>query len=686
MNGNRSQSASGGGAPGHPRAPKGPAATSGGVDTLLTRHGRALGTGEEARFLLVKGPDGAVRADPVNPAAPRETFPLVGKFSESVVRPDFHRATWRTARLFQQDIPRAEDDSDEEGPAARQNQPRKRWRARNQREAGRQWVLQEQVEFLESMMAKRQQQKQRNAGGGAGGGGTQPRDGSNGSATSSMYVGLPEHNPSQYILLETVGKTDGSNAATAMDGSNDDDDDSASQDDPPTIQVTMLPTPFATISFSQPKASNTLSMSEAEQAIQDQRGKMTRFMMHDQQRIFQGQAPIHRSRTRLLGKLLPEEAADIDPATGKIKRVSTAKRRRDGEDEDDDDIMSDLAFRNRKGNGRARKELLNSFGDAGVKVDADGVLGGTNDAVFGQRGQTFGRFQADKSAAAADGAARGGDGDDGGGGDLRGIGDGGAETTKGNDGLAMADDFYQRDVQAEYEELDYDANEQFDDDDVDVGETEVVVENNTMNEDDDDEDLDDDVEGARVLGAEGLASLAGFKLMLAKAKGEITPEQAAELADKSKRQAEEMDKRQDESDRKKDDGSGDHLAKIMEAAEKARRDAEEKSAAAAAVLGGGGDGGGGDGKARASSSLDNGPEYDENGARIINLQAVRREIWLNHGKIATKRLAKIFNVGKKSPPDRQVKLKEAIRELCTMETDPLGGNVLVLKQHYSNLK
>lgn len=660
--------------------------TSGGVDTLLTKHGRSIGTGEEVRFLLVKGPDRAIRADPVNPSAPKEAFPLVGKFSESVVRPDFHSVTWRTARLFQQDVPKAEDDSDEEVPSSsstkQQQQPKKRWRARNQKEVGRQWILQEQVEFLESMMAKRQQQKQRTAGGG--GGGNQPLDGTtNGNGTSSKYVGLPEHNPSQYILLETVGTVNGRNTTAAED-----DDDLNSQNDPPTIQVTVLPTPFATISFSQPKATNTLSMSEAEQAIQDQRGKMTRFMMHDQKRIFQGQAPIHQSRTRLLGKLLPEGATDIDPVTGKIKKVSTAKRRRDGdEDDDDDDIMSDLAFRNRRGNGsRARKELLNSFGDAGMKVDADGVLGGTNDAIFGQRGQSFGRFQADQSAAGGDGTIRGGDGDDGGGDDLGGIGTGGAaESTKGNDGLAMADDFYQRDVQAEYEELDYDANEQFDDDDVDVGETEVIVDDTNVHEEDDDDDLEDDVDGARISGAEGLASLAGFKLMLAKAKGEITPEQAAELADKSKRQAEEMDKRQAESDRKKDDGSGDHLAKIMEAAEKARRDAEEKSAAAGGGVSAGA-AAGGDGKARASSSLDDGPEYDENGARIINLQAVRREIWLNHGRITTKRLAKIFNVGRKSPQDRQLKLKEAIRELCTMETDPLGGNVLVLKQHYSNLK
>lgn len=645
---------------------------------------------------MVKGPDGRTdpnvgRVDPVHPSAPKEAaFPLVARFSESVVTPDFVGSSggggmllptppWGTARLYQQDVPKAEDDSDEEGgaSASQQQQPvRKRWRARNQREVGRQWILQEQVEFLESMMAKRQQRKA-----GVGGGTDQPHEGSNGgSSTSSKYVGLPEHNPSQYILLETVG-TEGGNDA-AMDEGDDGEDDT-----PPSIQVTVLPSPFGTIAFSQPKATNTLSMSMAEQAIQDQRGKMTRFMMHDQQRIFQGQDPIHRSRTRLLGKLMPEEAADIDPATGKVKRAAARRRRAGGEDDDEDDIMSDLAYRNRGGNNaRARKELLNSFGDAGTKVDADGVLGGTNDAVFGQRGQRFGRFQADRAASAGDGPARDGDEAGGGGEDAGGGGAvaAAAESNRGNDGLAMADDFYQRDVQAEYEELDYDANEQFDDDDVDVGETDVAIDDGGVNDDDDDDDdLDDDADGERPSGAEGLASLAGFKLMLAKAKGEITPEQAAEMADKNKRQAEEMDKRQAESDRTKDDGPGNHLAKIMEAAEKARRDAEEKSAVAATGGAAGGTAaGGGEAKAKTSSSVDSGPEYDENGARIINLQAVRREIWLNHGRITTKRLTKVFNVGKKSPPDRQAKFKEAIRELCTMETDPLVGNVLVLKQHY----
>jgi len=341
---------------------------------------------------------------------------------------------------------------------------------------------------------------------------------------------------------------------------------------------------------------------------------------------------------------------------------------------DEDDVMGDLTFRNRssKSSAKARQELLNSFGD-NMRVDADGVMGGANDAIFGQRGQRFGNFTATRDEGKKDGGASGA----------------GASKVAGNDGNAMADDFYQRDVKAEYEELDYDANEQFDDDDVDVGETDVVMGDSNFKtiEEDDDDDLEDGVHGERPTGAEGLASLAGFRLMLAKARGEITPEQLAELADKNKRQAEEEDKIQAENDKKTEDGdsSSDHLAKIMEAAEKARIEAESKRAAAAAAAANNDDGSGDNG-ANGSKQPRNPQammEVDENGQRLVTLEAVRHEIWLTRGRIPMKRLMKIFDVKKKSSQDRQTKFKEVVRELCTIETDPIGGRMLVLKQHYS---
>ncbi|OEU15824.1 hypothetical protein FRACYDRAFT_209258 [Fragilariopsis cylindrus CCMP1102] len=595
-----------------------------GIDALLTSQGRDLKPGEEIRFVLIKGPSSSrtLTPDPVNPNAPKEAFPIVAKFSESVVTPEFGDNPWSEARLYQRDVPKATDDSDDEADdtQGQLSQPKKRWRARKQ-VPRRQWVLQEQVEFLENMMVKR-------AGTGKEGGNETENP------TSSVYEGLPERNSSHFILLET---NDNSNDANAK-GKN-------------TIQVTVLPSPHAHIAFSQPKAIKAMTMSEAEQAIDDQRNKTSRFMMHDQQRIFQGQAPIHRSRTRLLGKLMA--GADGDD-----------------EDGDEDDVMSDLTFRNKssKGSAKARQELLNSFGDD-MRVDADGVLGGGNDSIFGQRGQKFGHFSAGK---------------DDNGKDKKDDTAAGPNKSSGNDGNAMADDFYKRDVQAEYEELDYDANEQFDDDDVDVGETDVHIADSNFGgiDDDEDDDLEDDALGERPTGAEGLASLAGFRLMLAKARGEITPEQLAELADKNKRQAEEGDKLQAENDRKNEDSSGgDHLAKIMEAAERARMEAESKMAS---VSSNGEDGGDNSGNvASKSKKKKNVVEVDENGQRLVTLEAVRHEIWLTRGKIPMKRLMKIFDVKKKSSADRQTKFKEAVRELCIIQTDPIGGRMLVLKQHYS---
>ena len=80
-----------------------------GIDLLLQRKGKVLQTGQKISFTLIKGPsinrEGI--ADPVNPPAPKEYFPLVAKFPESVVRPDFTKSQWSDARLYQQDVPKA---------------------------------------------------------------------------------------------------------------------------------------------------------------------------------------------------------------------------------------------------------------------------------------------------------------------------------------------------------------------------------------------------------------------------------------------------------------------------------------------------------------------------------------------------------------------------------------------------
>jgi hypothetical protein len=72
-----------------------------GIDALLMSHGKALAVGQEIRFALVKGPSGLETHDICNPKAPPEAFPVVAKFPESVVKPNFGKFK----RFYQQDIP-----------------------------------------------------------------------------------------------------------------------------------------------------------------------------------------------------------------------------------------------------------------------------------------------------------------------------------------------------------------------------------------------------------------------------------------------------------------------------------------------------------------------------------------------------------------------------------------------------
>jgi hypothetical protein len=77
-----------------------------GIDVLLSQRGKSIKPGEEIRFTLVKGKSGSMCADPVQSKAPPETFPLMAKFPESVVKPDFSSHQWSKARLYQQDAPK----------------------------------------------------------------------------------------------------------------------------------------------------------------------------------------------------------------------------------------------------------------------------------------------------------------------------------------------------------------------------------------------------------------------------------------------------------------------------------------------------------------------------------------------------------------------------------------------------
>ena len=399
---------------------------------------------------------------------------------------------------------------------------------------------------------------------------------------SSRYEGFPEHNPSHYAVL-----------SASADGA---------------IQVTTLSTLHAATTFSQPMSRNSMSLTEAEQAISDQRTHMSRYMMHK------------KSKGRLMGKLQMGE-------------------------EEEDDIMADLAFKNRRGAGSsARRELLSDMADEEVKVDDDGVLGGTNDAEFGGR-RHFGQLRKDnhgnKNAAGKVG--------------------GGAV---GNDGLAMADDFYQRDVVAEYEDLDYDANEQFEDDDVDMGEKEEHLNSNTgfaEPDTDEDDEVYDDSEG----GAEGLATVAGFKKMLAKARGETADALEAPDDKEGKKDGSRPSSPQTAPVAKKEATVNDPLASVFAGAEKVAQSANKEPSTK-------------------KPKKDTGVQLDKQGRRVLTLEAVQKEIWLNHGSIEVNRLAKTFGV-KKKDKERYKDFLEIVKTLCTFEKDEMGKPILVLKQHYKKM-
>ena len=131
--------------------------------------------------------------------------------------------------------------------------------------------------------------------------------------------------------------------------------------------------------------------------------------------------------------------------------------------------------------------MLTGIGDADVKIDADGILGGANDSEFGGK-RRFGRMGGMKEEGkTANKTSKEG---------------GGGKRDVAADASAMQDDFYQRDVGAEYDELDYDPNEQFDDDDVDVGAEEVLMDDgggfaadiDDSGSDDDDDEVGVDLE------------------------------------------------------------------------------------------------------------------------------------------------------------------------------------------------
>eukprot|EP00986_Skeletonema_menzelii_P021094 scaffold33177_cov148-Skeletonema_menzelii.AAC.1 len=537
-------------------------------------------------------------------------FPRVAKFPETVTKPNFYTGGLKDGRMYEEEVPLAKDESDEDestsyrSPEDGSGPPKKkkrRWRRHDARP--RRWVLQEKTEFFEKIAAKRRKQKQGLAG--------DNTDDEGGNKLSNQYHGVAESNASKYVMLTVEPSSAVADASMPTP-------QTVSSHVVATEQITIQPI-FGFHTFSQPYKTASLSMEDAEAAIEKQRNTVTRYMMHGKQSSdkdetaaaivgsgVRGPAPKALSRARLLGKLATNDNVD-----------------------DGDDVMGDIKFETKRGGGGARKELLSSMADEGLTMDDDGVIGGANDTEFGGK-RRFGRAAVAKAAEVSAGKK------------------GGAGAATGFEAGAMEEGFYQRDVSAEYEALDYDANEQFDDDDVNIGEDEVVDDGGGFGGDFDsgddlmsDDDSDDDV---------GIATAAGLKALLAKARGESPVNEVA-------------------------DGTAPDATAVSQSSNISEEN--EKNAATAEQSNGTNPPAAAKPVAKEAVGVEIGPD----GKRKITLESVRREIWLNSGSIKTTKLMKKFDVTKEFPA-RQAVFKKIVFELCTMKKDA-DGNKLVLKQHYS---
>jgi hypothetical protein len=440
-----------------------------------------------------------------------------------------------------------------------------------------------------------------------------------GNKLSNQYHGVVESNASKYVMLSVLPSSSSAASIPTPPPQTGSSNVVASE------QITIQPI-FGFHTFSQPYKTASLSMEDAEAAIEKQRNTVTRYMMHGKLSSDKNEAAAAIASGVRGGRRM-------GPAPKALSRARLLGKLAGGDDEDD--VMGDIKFETRRGGGRARKELISSMADEGTTMDDDGVLGGANDVEFGGK-RRFGRAAVEKSAEASSADKKGG----------------GAAAT-GFEAGAMEEGFYQRDVSAEYEALDYDANEQFDDDDVNLGEDEIMDDGGGFAGDFDSEDdlMSEDEASDDGL---GMATTAGLKAMLAKARGESPVNEVADGAAPEAIAASQSSNVIEDNTKKPagvEQSNGTSASKPQPAA--------TKPIAKEAV----------------------GVEIGADGMRKITLESVRREIWLNSGSIKTTKLMKKFDVTKEFPA-RQAVFKKIVMELCTMKKDA-DGNKLVLKQHYS---
>ena len=621
------------------------------INAVLTRLGKNLAPGETITFTLVKGPS-TVSSDPISTTdkrTPALSFPRMAKFIDTVVKPDFQQR-FQNGRLYEENVPTAKDDSedetsehkeayelmvkDDEGniiPKSNPGKKKKRWRRYDP--PRRHWVLCDEDEY---------QAKLRNP----------SKHFPKGS--SHRYEGVPEYNTSNYILLNLENNNHNSQ----------------------NLQLNVQ-TVHGFHSFSQPARIENVSLQQVEQKLSSQRALFKKQLL--------------QSKRMLASQNDPTSATTDAAAHSKMSQMKLRKARlfqkllksSNSADDDHNDVMSDLSFKNRETSTvgiKARQELLSDMADEDVLVDGDGVLGGANDSEFGGGGR-FGSFrgggnrnknaqqQAKKKASAAEVDKHSG--------------------SANLYGSIMADDFYTRDVSAEYEDLDYDPNEQFDDDDQDMGQGEIsIIDQGGFVGDGSDNEEDEGDDDADSTGG-GLATKAGYKAFMAKARGETVGDENLQninaatgmpaMPSTIKKLDPSNPNTTSASEKESKKPPGPNIAPKPIVPDTTKPTIPDTTSASPPSK-----------KQKQfhnkdSSSSGTGVALDASGQRIINIDTVRKEIWLHNQQISLKKLGKIFGVSSKSK-DRVAAFKACIKELCNVIDDPVEGQKICrLKQHYSNM-
>ena len=619
------------------------------INAVLTRLGKNLAPGETITFTLVKGPS-SVSSDPVSTTdkrTPALAFPRIAKFIDTVVKPDFENR-FRNGRLFEENVPTAKDDSDDENEnemmimkdddgniiPKNPNKKKKRWRRYDA--PRRHWVLCEEEEYQAKIHSQANEF---------------PRGG------SYRYEGVPEYNNSNYVLL-SLRDNHYINSGLQLN----------------------VQTVHGFHSFSQPTRMANVTMQQVEQEITAKRAVFKKHIMQSKKLIVSQNSAAAASRMQ----------SSLHPS--KIRKARLFQKLAKGSgvgDDDDNDVMGDLAFRNKETSTmgiKAREELLSDMADENVLVDGNGVLGGSgvNDSEFGGGGR-FGSFRGGgrssasaQQRSAANAAKRKAMA-------ASDIGKGQSASTF--DGSAMASDFYTRDVSAEYEDLDYDPTEQFDDDDQDMGEGEIsmIDQGGFVGDGSDDENDDDGEDAGDSSSGGGLATKAGYMAFMAKTRGEGIEENTIGVIPTSQNIA--ISKKMDPTnlgsntnvtlDKDSNKSSLPNHSNITQKPIVRDITKPARSTTAKEPL---------RKKPKHFSTKDAGVAVDASGQRIIDLVSVRKEIWLHNQQIPLKKLGKIFGVSMKSSKERRSAFKACLKELCTVVDDPVEGEKICrLKQHYSNM-